>query len=68
MYVYIYIYMDRTIYIYTSISYSLFDLALAGSVSTVFFNAEVHSFRRDANDEERVGIHENHLLGNPSNA
>jgi len=25
----------------------------------------VHSFRRDANDEERIGIHETHLPGTP---
>jgi hypothetical protein len=42
-------------------------LHFPSTVSTVFFLAEVHSFRRDANDEERVGIHENHLLGDPSN-
>lgn len=26
---------------------------------------QVHSFRRDANDEERLGIHETHLSGDP---
>ena len=29
---------------------------------------EVHSFRRDAQDDERVGIHESHLHGSQQGA